>query len=216
MTARHSVSLNLIEKEVQALGLLYRRNPSASHSFDFSKVRDASFFDYWATYYRENWYDYQLKDYSLLSFNENNSGDETFVYLGCPVNCLVTEEEYYQNDVLYRSGVSYEDYLLGCPKRDNAPYLRYDKAPGQYNTGLHPANHLHFGYSQNNRVGCLYHLDLIAFVAIVLRQFYPDCWSTVMTNGKTYPYLNGYKSKLEMIGEEHYHGFDNSHDLYLK
>lgn len=216
MTAKHYAYLNILQKELSLLGILLRRNPFVSNSFDFSKVRGLSFYEYWVSYYRENWYDFQLKDLSLLSFYENDSKEVTYLYIGSPVKCAVTEEEYYLNADSFMSGVTYDDYVLACPKVENAPYLRYDNASSQYNAGLHPANHLHFGYGQNNRVGSIYHLDAIAFIAIVLRQFYPDYWKLVLDNHEKYSLLFTYKSRLEMIDKDYYCELDNNHDLYLK
>lgn len=216
MNAKFEVSLRNLEKELFSLGILFRRNPSVSRSFDFAKVRDASFFDYWASYYRENWYDFQFKDFSLLSFNKNGKGEETFIYIGCPVDCPLSENDYYANERYRLSGEPYEDYVLSCPKVESVPYLRYDNAINQYNPGLHPANHFHFGFGQKNRVGSVLYFDIVAFVAMVLRQFYPDIWSKVLNGSKSYPLLYGHKSKLKGISDDYYNGLDVSHDMYLK
>lgn len=215
MTAKFLTSLNSLEKELSLLDILLRRNPSVSRNFDYSKVRDLTYFDYWASYYRESWYDFQLKDLSLLSFNENEFKGVVFIYLGSPVRCSVSEDEYYSTEELYASGVIYGDYVLSCPRVENASYLRYDNAVSMYNTGLHPANHFHFGYDQHNRVGCSYHLDAVAFVAFVLRQNYPDEWNYVLNHKESFSTLYGYKSKVEKIESRYYQDIDRSHDLYL-
>lgn len=215
MTAKFFTSLNSLERELTLLGILLRRNPFVSRNFDFSKVRGLSYFDYWASYYRENWYDFQLKDSSLLSFNEDENKGLVFIYLGCPVRCPITEDEYYSSEDLYASGVTYDDYVLTLPRVENVSYLRYDNAIAQYNTGIHPANHFHFGYDQQNRVGCLYHMDVVAFVAFILRQYYSDKWNQVLNQKDSFPVLYGYKSKVESIESVYYQDVDKSHDLYL-
>ena len=216
MNAKKYVSLNSLEKELSSLHVLLRRNRSVSRSFDFSKIRNVSFFDYWASYYRENWYDFQLYDFSLLSFIENKSGGETFLYIGCPVQCDISEDEYYSTKEYDIIGDVYEDYILTCPKVDNIPYLRYDNAQNQYSTGLHPASHFHFGYNQKNRVGCFYYVDIVSFVAIVLRQYYPDSWRKVLNAPTIYSALCAYKDNLIEIGDQYYKNNDISHDMYLK
>ena len=215
MTAKFFASLNFLERELTLLGMLFRRNPSVSRSFDLSRVRGLSYFDYWALYYRENWYDFQLKDSSLLSFTENENKGLVFSYLGCPVRCPITEDEYYSTEDLFGSGMTYGDYVLSCPRVENVSYLRYDNAINQYNTGIHPANHFHFGYNQHNRVGCSYHLDAVAFVAFVLRQYYSDEWNHVLKQKDSFPALYGYKSKVVIIESVYYQAIDKSHDLYL-
>lgn len=216
MTAKFFTSLNFLEKELSQLTILLRRNPSVCRDFDFSKVRGLTYFDYWASYYRENWYDFQLKDLSLLSFKENESKGVVFIYLGCPVRCPITEDEFYSTEELYASGITYGDYILSCPRVENVSYLRYDNAVAMYNTGLHPANHFHFGYDQHNRVGCSYHMDAVAFVAFILRQYYPEEWNYVLSHKDTFSTLYGYKSKVESIESKYYKDYDKSHDLYLK
>lgn len=216
MASNYRAILNPLSKELQSLGVLYRWNPSVGNNFCLSKVRNSSYYDYWSSFYRENWYDFQMKDLSLLSFNKDASGGNTFIYLGCPFSCPFTEEDFYSKDDLLFSEVQYEDYIFSSPKYDNVPYLRYDNSIKQYKSGLHPANHFHFGYNQNNRIGCSYHIDVASFVAIVLRQFYPDAWEQVLKNSKRYPILFNIKKKLNPIETIYYNDFDKHQDYYLK
>ena len=208
--------LNLLNKELSTLGILLRRNSAVSHTFEFSLGRGLSYFDFWSLYYEKNWYDFQFKDMSLLSFFESNDKITTCSYLGCPVQDIITEEEYYKSEDLYGVGIPYGDYVSSLPKLENVSYVRFDSADKQYINGLHPLNHFHFGYNQDSRIGVCYHIGIVAFAAMILRQYYPDSWKKVLKTPRDYPTLYSFKSKLVNVEDDYYRDLDCSHDLYLK
>ena len=217
MDSKGKAVLNELERILKDLDLLQRRNSSVSYSFDFSKIRGDTYLEYWKSYYRENWYDFQLKDLSLISFSDSSNDPFSFLYLGCPIDC-VTEENYY-NSSLYCEDtgfVPYDEYIATCRILENIAYLRYDHSPKQYKEGIHPANHLHVGYGQTCRIGSYYHLDMMTFSSLVIRQFYPEKWKIVLDDPNKYKRIFDAKSSLATISGNHYGAHDEKRDFYLK
>ena len=54
--------------------------------------------------------------------------------------------------------------------------LRYDYKATDYKEGIHPASHVHFGFSNDIRVGTRKVMNPVSFVLFVIRQRYPDHW----------------------------------------
>ena len=212
MNAKSRVALNKLEGLLADLHILQRRNTAVSRSFNLSKIRSADYTDLWKMYYQENWFDFQFKDLSLIYFDDSNKESFSYIYMGCPYDCI-SEEDYYQLcDGLYST---YDDYISTCPVVNNVTYIRYDNSPDQYNEGLHPAHHIHWGFNQKNRIGISYELNFYAFVALIIRQCYPDKWEMVINNPSKYKYLYESKKLLTKISNEYYNNHDQIGDYYF-
>lgn len=217
MNSKDKTALNELERVLKELDLLQRRNMSVSYNFSFSKIRGETYMDYWKSYYRENWYDFQLKDLSLVSFSDSSNAPFSYLYLGCPINC-VTEDNYYSS-MLYNEETgfaSYDEYIATCPILENTAYLRYDHSPGQYEEGIHPENHLHFGFGKTCRIGSFYHLDVMSFSSLLIRQFYPEKWKIVLDDPSKFKSVFEAKSSLTTIAADYYGDHDKKRDFYLK
>ena len=212
--SKDSVDLNVLEKVLDDLGLLQRRNSSVSRSFDFSKIRGETYPDYWKSYYKENWFDFQLKDLSLISFGVGSISPSSFLYLGCPINCI-PEEDYYTRFFSEDNCISYDEYIATCPTLENFTYIRYDHSPKQYNDGIHPANHVHVGYGQSNRMGIVYQFNILSFASFIIRQVYPDHWKVVLDNPTRFVSIFNAKSSLVRIPDSLYGNRDREQDFYL-
>ena len=56
--------------------------------------------------------------------------------------------------------------------------------------GQHPAAHIHLGVDSPIRLSCKYKLKPMSFILFVLRQFYPDEWTRLLTYGENIPEVN--------------------------
>ena len=103
--------------------------------------------------------------------------------------------------------------LLSCVSNS-----KYDYSEDQYKDGQHPAAHIHLGVDSPIRLSCKYKLKPMSFILFVLRQFYPDEWTRLLTYGENIPEVNvalkSVRDNLEPISTDFLSGW-NLHEMHL-
>lgn len=217
-SGKECTQLNVLESYLKALGLLDSRNTFPNSGFSIAAVRGLEYVDIWKSHIQNQWYDYRLDDNSLLYFYRNGS-EVNYSYLGCPYDCLSYSEykakaeldEFNDDDV----EELYEDYLGTTELKHNPNYFRYDYEENSYRPGEHPVAHMHCGLMESVRIGFSKQLDLMSFMAFILRQIYNDKWDIILNNKNDYHELYVHKSNLEDIDSKFYQQLDKNQDFYL-
>jgi hypothetical protein len=183
-----AAQLNTAWKTVRKLELDGERVWSPQYSLSTASMfRGKSYFDTWQTCFKEQLYDFQLVDNSLLQFRVESFEPlkQSYVYYECPYRCLsygdfLTETGFNIDDARDELKAEYEDYLTTCDTKETVTPLRYDHSPELYTEGLHPASHVHFGHSNQIRVGTKCVLVPLSFLLFVIRQCYPTAWQQLI------------------------------------
>lgn len=197
--------LNELSKYLDNLSLLFDRNYSVVRDFQRSSIIiDGNYSNYWNSFYRNGFYDFQFVDGSILYFGvPNQRGDFSFSFLGSPrkyvsYEAFITEfdlHEEWENQY----AEEYEEFLSEQGPVISPAFYRYDYFLMSYKDGLHPISHIHVGYEQPNRIGYAYKLTPFSFAAFLIRQQYPEAWRKVLESPQEYDLLFRHKEKLEKV-----------------
>lgn len=215
---KEAAQLNVLVGYLKDLGLLDSRNSYPNSDFTIAAIRALEYKDVWGEHVRNQWYDIRLDDNSLLYFYRDNTS-VSFSYLGCPYECepysiyrskqeLHDFEDYFVQEL-------YENELTSSQIKNNPCYFRFDYDEGSYRPGEHPVAHLHCGLMENVRIGFKIKLDIMAFVAFILRQVYVQHWNLVLNNQDDYRELFFCKSNLCNIEDSFYKQWDKDQDFYM-
>ncbi len=182
--------INDTETILKCSGILDVTNPSPNYwSINVDAIRDLTYLDQFDHIRRNRYFDFALLDGALLQFVDNSTKTTeklSFSYLDCPVvhDSFAEFAAEFPEDIFgigeeeLRSHYSEQRQVKGlrqaiCP-------IRYDYAPDQYQCGLHPAAHIHFGHDNSIRVACKKLMKPQSFTLFILRQFYPDFWKNFL------------------------------------
>lgn len=218
LTGAEMTQLNKLAKYLKDLGMLNDHCLHPNAGFSLGAVRGIPYVDVWKAHSLHYWYNLRLDDNSLLFFyREGNTVN--FSFIGCPYDCVGFNE---YKDARIREGVNrcdinemYEDYLATTNLREIPYYFRYDYDDTTYREGEHPAAHLHMGFVEGVRIGVRYRLDIMSFMAFILRQTYLPQWVHVLNNPTMYQELYQYKAGIECIASQYYQLKDRDQDFYL-
>lgn len=217
-SGKEFAQLNVLESYLKSLKLFDSRNTYPNSGFSISSVRGLEYVDIWKVHIQNQWYDYRLDDNSLLYFYRDGC-EINYSYLGCPYECMSYSEykaksEFDEFDD-YDVEELYEEYLGTTELKHNPNYFRYDFEVNAYRPGEHPVAHMHCGMMTSVRIGFLKKLDIMSFVAFILRQVYNDKWDIVLNNKNDYYELYLHKMYLDNIEPNYYQNLDKDQDFYM-
>lgn len=166
------------------LNIMETRNFYPPYSkYSASLFRNLTYVDTWKFCYKNQYYDFQLVDNSLLQLKALafNPLSLSYIYYECPYDCPSYQDFLVQlglnvREVGYELKSDYEEYLATCEIKETVTPVRYDFVPSDYKEGGHPASHLHLGHRGNIRIGTKKILKPLSFVLFVIRQYYPKSW----------------------------------------
>ncbi len=181
--------LNEVEAILKRLDLLKLRLKPTYMNYGLATIKNKSYREVWELCNTENKYDFKLSDESLLQYCLESASPLkfTYSYYECPFKPIISLEEYLQQEELqqkeeydqYRAIREY-DFLMPELKGSVTP-LRYDYDTSMYLAGSHPASHIHFGYDCDIRVATKNILRPISFMLFMIRQYYPDKWTELIS-----------------------------------
>ncbi len=187
----------------------YPENP-ASHFKQFSYIET------WRELYSKAYYHFMLEDYSLLHFRVEG-GDEqhlSFSFMECPYTTLpyelFLEELGFSLDEVGDSFLEeYELEASNFASKDDVMPIRYDYEPELYQSGLHPASHIHFGYESDIRIGTKRILRPMSFTLFVVRQCYKSRWPSVIKHEKADNWCRNVRQSLEHVDDRFFNEIDH-------
>lgn len=220
--AKFETELNEIETFLNHINLLDERNYSPKEIEDISIFRNISLHDNWSLNLKQNIYNFQLKDNSLLIFRINaKEKSASYTYIECPFNCESYEDfllEYEIDDYHDKALIEeYTTYVEQCEIMRNSLYVRYDLDFQSYQIGLHPASHLHIGHENNLRLGLDKIINPKTFLNFILRQNYIPIWKKLISEDPLSDWIQKHKKEkknLHVINESHFSSFDLE-ELYI-
>lgn len=194
-------------KIVRTLKLDRHRNYYPSYPENSASIfRRMSYVDIWKECLKNQYYDFQLNDNSLIQFRAicYNPPLVTYSFYECPYHCLSYA------DFLNEKGLDivevgsnfipqYEEYLLNCDLKEAVTPIRYDFYPNHYQEGIHPASHVHFGHINNVRVATKKILKPVSFLLLVIRQYYPNDWIILLSNQNARGWCRNIRTNLRDV-----------------
>lgn len=163
--------LKLLHNYQKTINLI--KNPSAS-------LKEKSYKDIWEYIYKNYYATFVLADRSLVLFSiKEDRKESSFSYLENPYFYISKSE--FEKEFETDDDFLYEQYLMERVKEHVTP-IRYDFYPKDYNSGLHPAAHMHIGHNNEIRIGCACLLTPLLFIFFIIRQCYPEKWIELREN----------------------------------
>lgn len=213
MSLRDSIQKS--EKLFSKVDLVSQTNKNAVFPKNIGEqLRRLSYVQKWSKIKSSFWFHIELEDSSLLTFYE-----DSFSYYMSPYKSMEVEdywdkvhgEEWRINSDLYdivRSEFTFEEFekLIETETvQIEATPIRYDYHPQQYKAEKHPVCHLHFGNSNEIRIGTKKILTPFAFSCFILRQQYPKHWENLVQQDPAYydEVLDQIKTGLDPITKLH-------------
>jgi hypothetical protein len=188
--AKINTAIELLRK--CKLFLKENRNPKTPSGIA-SLVKQKGYQEIWKLLIEGSSFRILLIDYSFFTFEIDPNGYSSnnlisMSYYGCPFKFIDLEsyivqefgEEYIalMDEPWIMEG--YQQTLCDSVSLESPVTFRYDYAPTDYDSGRHPASHLHIGHNNEIRVGCERILNPVSFIAFVIRQQYPEIWKSVV------------------------------------
>ena len=158
-----------------------------------SLLRKKNYAETWRLLLEESCFRILLNDFSFFTFDIDPTGIKSdnlvsMSYYGSPYVFVPLEsfiiEQYGEEYLIFKDDPQlieeYEQTLSDSSLIDMPVTFRYKYSPRQYDPGRHPASHLHIGHKNEIRVGCERILNPLSFIAFVIRQQYPQIWSSIV------------------------------------
>lgn len=193
----------------------YPKNPA-------NQFKNLSYIDIWKECIKNQYYDMQLNDNSIIQFIifSFNPMILSYSFYECPYKCLSFEDfskQHYADLMEEKVGLRqiYEDYLIACDLKEFITPLRYDFYPENYQEGIHPASHIHFGHLSEIRIATKKILKPVSFLLIIIRQYYPSYWIKLLKNTNASGWCNYIRRKLEDIDPQYWRNNDER-EMHLK
>ncbi len=172
-----------------------------------SVFRQLTYTELWNTCLREQLYDFQLVDNSLLQFRIDSFHPIKvgYAYYECPYKCssyieFVSESGFRPKVVGDSFTKEYEDYVASCEKKDSITPLRYDYDISTYEEGRHPVSHVHFGFASNVRIGTQKILvKPLSFLLFLIRQYYPNDWVELLKHRRSRTWCRNVRDCLDDV-----------------
>lgn len=200
--------MNEAERLFKNVHLLKERNQSIKYaSYSASEFRRLTYLATWEKCYKERIYDFLLLDDSLIQLRGTSFSplNVSYAYYECPYKATASVDDYMQQERLLRECDvdEYEllrEYEFLRPEiKDAVTPLRYDYSPDQYESGIHPASHVHFGHGSRIRVGTRRILRPLSFALLVIRQCYPDEWREVINQATAHTLCRNVSESLDEV-----------------
>jgi hypothetical protein len=93
----------------------------------------------------------------------------------------------------------YEQYVNSLVTKNSVTPIRYDYKAADYRPGIHPASHVHFGQSNEIRVGTYRVMKPLSFVLFLLRQRYPREWEQFRLSGDMATHARNVRHDLDIV-----------------
>lgn len=183
-----------------------------------SLFRKLTYVETWNLCFREQYYDFQLTDDSLIQFRVESYMPlcVSYVYYECPYNPSVTFDQFlrdYMGLTEFDSHLyvrrDFEEYYTLLENKESYTPLRYDYTPAHYKEGRHPASHVHFGHKNNIRVGTKKVLQPVSFLCFILRQCYPDLWQNLTAMHEAKLWSRNVRDNLEDVNTDYWNDLDH-------
>lgn len=207
-----------VEKILGTLGLYGDRcHWPAYDQYGASSFRGKNHLEIWRFCFGNQLYDFKLSDDSLIQFRVNNFEpfEASYLYLECPFDEFISFDDFIklqeapeeEKDLIALQ--QEHDYYMGSLEiKDAVTPIRYDYNPTLYKAGRHPASHIHFGYSNEIRLGAKKILRPLSFLFFVIRQCYPDIWAQFTQNDRAEHLCRNIREHLDDIDAECWDKFD--------
>lgn len=182
-----------------------------------SAFRGLTYLETWRECFREQFYNFQLYDNALLQFRVESFRPPqiNYVYYECPYQCIPYGDfvrQYWDlepHDVGDELMTDYETYLATCNVKETVTPIRYDYKPAHYVQGRHPASHVHFGHTNNVRVGTKKMLVRpLTFFLFVIRQCYPDSWIMLLEESGAPSWCRNVRESLPDVDAQYWGPLD--------
>ena len=183
----------------------YNKSPAYPRNMA-NQLRNLTYEDEWKRVISNQWYNIQLEDNSILQFTGTS-----YRYLMVPYEALTLEEfikenfsdpEYLEDDELY-TGVTegYQSFIESCTTNRSPTPVRFDAdyCEDHFCSISHPVCHFHIGIDNNSRIPTKKHLSPFAFVAFILRTFYPQVWKLYIQSELHTENISKFKTNLNNI-----------------
>lgn len=187
-TGKYLAQVNAVKKILKIAELYRDQNQNFSYSnFRLSDFKSMKFIDAYIKVVNERFYDYELKDNSLLQYIYQTDSNYSFCYISSPFS-----EETEPNN---RFTGSY-------PPKENFLIIRYDYQPSNYKVFCHPCAHFHFGTGNQIRLGIKKIMNPISFILFILRQCYPAEWLDFINRNKDEKIFKNIRNGLKDISNK--------------
>jgi hypothetical protein len=215
---RFAAQLNTIDNILRFMELDMDRVRSPNYDgLTVSAFHGLSYLQTWEKCIREGMYDFHLDDGGLFQFCVEGFSpfEARYSYYECPYRCLS-----YRDFVRKQLGLDprlagdlfmteYALYVPTCSQKDSVTPIRYDYKPAHYVEGRHPASHVHFGHMNNVRVATRRVLARpLSFFLLIIRQHYPDCWSTLLTHAQANNWCRNVREHLQNVDAQYWRAHD--------
>ena len=178
--------------------------------------RVLSYDEIWESYIRNQFHHFSLRDYSLLEFRVDSYQPlkMSYVYLECPFIGQSYSEFLDTEGVVADDGDDsywefYEDYLANTPHKSSVTPIRYDYDVKNYEPGLHPASHIHFGYGNEIRIATNRILRPLSFVLFIIRQRYKSEWRELVGIDKMKIVCKNVRESLDNVDSQYFKSLDD-------
>lgn len=129
-----------------------------------------------------SYYNFMLFDHSFFQFGWTTSGDLRYAFYPNPYvshsSAVYSFRKY--REMLAENRIT-DDEFLGLAKslgaRGDIPIFRYEYSVSQYVSLAHPTSHMHIGVHGENRWAVRRILTPLAFLMLIIKQYYPDEWA---------------------------------------
>lgn len=221
--------LNSAIKLLRLSDLIQSENHFPKKPIDIASIcREKSYTETWKFLLSESYFRILLKDYSFFMFyyvKNDRLKEESSIsmsYYGCPYDFITLEDyivENYGEEYLsfkYDPDIKqeYELELDDSPVLEYPVTFRYDFSPELYESGRHPASHLHIGFENEIRIGCYRILDPLSFTAFVIRQHYPEIWKHTVLKSCVEIFQSSIRNSLPLVSESYFSEHDKL-EMYL-
>jgi len=139
---------------------------------------DADYIAVYLTGLRLSHYNFLLTDYSYFQFSYSNIDCVRYAFYPNPFAHNLADFKRWQE--LVEAGYLTQEEYLGMLRDARAdfrvPIIRYENAPEQHKGLRHPCSHFHIGHHSDNRWAINRVLTPLAFVLLVIKQYYGSVW----------------------------------------
>jgi hypothetical protein len=185
-----------------------------------SMVRGKTYRESWQLIYANQWYDFVLRDFSMLQFSRTEN-ELRYAYYDSPLLIIPYEDFVTQElgeDVelvgeMFRE--EYEQAIESSPAKESVTPFRYDYDPAAYRQCVHPASHLHIGASNNIRIGTKKILRPLSFVLLVMRQCYPHEWLRLIDMADAAKWCRQVKEDLDAVPDDFFQEKDKHEQMLI-
>jgi hypothetical protein len=204
-------SLNAVQDFLADIGLYEDRVYPNYTNLDVPAIRDKPYAEQFQHYVNNRFYDFLLKDQSLLIFdryeitvNQRRYINMHWSFLDAPFQQQSFEE--YKSSITGWEELSEELLLSGfefdkvSEFRHSTP-IRYDYQPQLYEAEKHSASHLHIGFNNHIRLATKKVLEPMTFALFVARNAYPENWLEAMSHARFAQWRRSIRDSIQDVAD---------------